>query len=57
MGGRIEKAVFGGTKETGREIKAAGREKCGVEGRKIDEARREKARAREREREKMQEHS
>lgn len=57
MGGRIEKAVFGGTKETGREIKAAGREKCGVEGRKIDEARREKAHAREREREKMQEHS
>lgn len=42
MRGRIEKAAFRRTKEREREeIKAAGREKSGVEGRRTDEARRE----------------
>lgn len=39
MRGRIEKAAFRGTKETREEIKAAGREKSGVESRETDEAR------------------
>lgn len=42
MRGRIEKAVFRGTKERREEIKAAGRENSGVEGGEIDGARRER---------------
>lgn len=47
MRGRIEKAVFGGTKET-RGDKGSWKKKSGVEGGKIDEARSEIERGRER---------